>query len=259
MSKYLYVFRNEILLNLTYKGNIISSFIVQIIQMITTVFVWRALYSGENDIGNYNISEMTTYLILTSLLSVIFSPNSAFRLSNLISSGKLSILLIRPYSYFFESFSVFLGQKVVQICVVFIMIICFFMLGLFQFSFPNIVSILLVLTNFILLFIFLSVMGELSFWLIEMWPLRPIYNGLLSLFGGVMFPLDLLPESILNIIQFTPFSLFGYVNTKAIMGELSTDAMFNFLIASMLWIIFFQIIYIILWKKGLKKYEGVGI
>lgn len=74
-----------------------------------------------------------------------------------------------------------------------------------------------------------------------MWPLRPIYNGLLSLFGGVMFPLDLLPENILNIIQYTPFSLFGYVNTKAIQGDLPLTLIINYLIASIFWIIFFEL------------------
>lgn len=239
--KYIYVFRNELLSNLTYKGNIISSFIVQIIQIITTIFVWRALYSSEEVIGGYNISEITTYLILTSLLSILFAPNSAFRLSNLISNGKLSTLLIRPYSYFLESFSVFIAQKAVQICVVLIIGTGFFTLNIFQFSFPNLASVILVLSNFFLLFIFLSVIGALSFWLIEMWPLRPIYNGLLSLFGGVMFPLDLLPENILNIIQYTPFSLFGYVNTKAIQGDLPLTLIINYLIASIFWIIFFEL------------------
>lgn len=259
MNKYIFVFRNELSLNLTYKGNIISSFIVQIIQMITTVFVWRAIYSQGTIIGNYSIEEMTAYLVLTSLLSVIFSPSSGFRLSGLVRTGKLSIYLTRPYSFFWESFSVFLGQKVVQAFVLITIGLLFLLFNTFKLTLPNIESVLLITANFFLLFTFLSVIGELSFWLIEMWPLRPIYNGLLALFGGVMFPLDLLPLSISNLIQYTPFSLFGYVNSKAILGDLPSDSISNYLITSICWTVFFLLIYRILWKRGMKKYEGMGI
>lgn len=259
MNKYIYVFRNELLLNLTYKGNIISSFIVQIIQMITTLFVWRAIYSQGTTIGDYNIEEMTAYLVLTSLLSVIFAPSSGFRLSSLVKTGKLSIYLTRPYSIFWENLSVFLGQKVVQAFVLIAIGLVFILFNTFQVTLPNIESVLLIMINFFLLFTFLSVIGELSFWLIEMWPLRPIYNGFLALFGGVMFPLDLLPAGFSNLIQYTPFSLFGYVNSKAMLGDLTDDLITKYLIASICWTVIFLLIYIILWKKGMKKYEGMGI
>lgn len=129
----------------------------------------------------------------------------------------------------------------------------------FKFNLPSYLDILLLFSNFILLFIFGATLGNLSFWVIQMWPMKPLYGSLMAILGGGLFPLDLLPNYLGKVIEVLPFSLFGYVNAKLIQGNLSTEQISYFLLASITWILIFTIIYIITWRLGLKNYESVNM
>jgi ABC-2 type transport system permease protein len=98
-----------------------------------------------------------------------------------------------------------------------------------------------------------------AFWLIEMWPLRRFFQGCMALFGGIIAPLDLLPTSIKEIANFTPFPYLGYLNVKALQGSIPVDGLLQHCIIGFVWTILFAIGFKVLWNLGLKRYEAVNI
>ncbi|MEK5040233.1 ABC transporter permease [Sporosarcina sp. FSL K6-3457] len=259
MNKYNSVFTNQIKISLTYKWNIISGFFVQFFQIITFLFVWRAIFMGGGSVESYSLNTMTEYIIIVALIGVIFSSEHIFRTSGLVRNGTLTNILFRPYSFHIENFFVFFGKKVIEILILIFVIIGLIFFVNFKFNLPSYLDILLLFSNFILLFIFGATLGNLSFWVIQMWPMKPLYGSLMAILGGGLFPLDLLPNYLGKVIEVLPFSLFGYVNAKLIQGNLSTEQISYFLLASITWILIFTIIYIITWRLGLKNYESVNM
>jgi len=112
--------------------------------------------------------------------------------------------------------------------------------------------------NFIMFFYMLSFISVLGFWLVQMWPIRPIFNAMFAVLGGTLFPLDLLPENIFRWLQYNPFSLLNYGSTKALQNLLFDSQLLFYVTASIIWMIIFRVLYQILWTSGLKKYEGMG-
>ena len=82
--------------------------------------------------------------------------------------------------------------------------------------------------------------------------------GVYSLFSGVFFPLDLLPERIYNIFKYNPFSLIGFISVRTIQGMYSHREMAVYILVTALWMVILRIGYEKAFRKGLKRYEGVG-
>ncbi len=256
---YYRVFLNHMAARLGYKWGVLTGIAVHLVQMLTTIFVWRSIFRGNPAaIQGYSFNELATYLILVSLLTVSFSASHIFRLSGLVRKGTLNAYLVRPYSFLGDSSAVFAGTKAVELVASGAVAFVLWSAGVVKLHAVSWTALVLVFSNFILLFLFGSVLGALSFWLVEMWPMKPLYNSLMALLGGTLFPLNVLPPDLAHVLAYTPFSLFGFVNARALQGAFSQTEVLRFIAVSVGWNIVSYIVYTLLWRYGLRRYEGVS-
>lgn len=258
MKKYYAIIKNQMHIALNYKYSLISAFILPLIQIFITIFIWKEIYNNTELSIGYSLNEMITYIIISTFIAVTYGVTHAFRLSKMVKTGSLSFILIRPYSYLLESFSVYVGRKIIEIGFLTLIFIVLNTLGVISIKAIGALGILLLITNFMLVFMFVSFIGTFSYWLIQMWTIKPLFIALTGLLGGTYFPLDILPSWIYSIIKYNPFSMIGFVNTKVFLGQLYPNEVLYYLIASVIWCVTFYIGHKILWLKGLKIYEGMG-
>lgn len=262
MKKYVVIFLNQLNIQLSYKFNLITGIISNLISIFLSFFMWKAIYTanGGQVIGGYTENEMLVYIIVVNLLSILFSFEHVVRLGGLIRTGKLSTLLLRPISLLKESFAVFMGQKCIYLVI-------FAVIYLFSFgsvttagdhSLYFIALILFTVLIIVMFFLLISMISTLGFWLIQMWPIRPVLNALYLILGGLYFPLNLFPNSIYKVVQYNPFSLVGYQYSNALQGKLDMNRLWLSCMICLGWAVLFLIIYNLSLAKGLKKYEGMG-
>lgn len=251
MKIYFQVMINQVLVELNYKFNFLISIISSIIQLFMSIFVWQSIYKSNTTVGNYTLNEIIVYLVLASVISLLFSFDPIFRLGKMIHTGKLNDLLVKPINILGEYFSNYTGKKLINIILMVTVIL------IFKKSVSiNINVMVLIIVNYIMFFMLISFISTISFWIIQVWPLRPILNGLYMLLGGIYFPLDILPSKIYRVIKYNPFSIVGHFTSRAIQGEYTNFQIQEITLISILYIFLFYILYKILFKKGLKKYEG---
>ncbi|WP_374018895.1 ABC-2 family transporter protein [Paenibacillus thiaminolyticus] len=258
MKTFWIIVKNNMLITLAYRWNIMSSIVLMIIQMIVGLFVWLVIIDQSGPINGYYHDDMVTYFLLGAFISVIFSSSHFFRLSSLVRNGVFNMYLIRPYSFLADSAAQFLGSKIIDALLTLMLTLLFLATGLATWPSLNILGLFLFLSNFLLLFMFGAFLSCLSFWLIQMWPLKPLYNAMMAILGGNLYPLDLLPDIWFRVINFTPFPLLGYVNTKLLQGKLEYHDLQYYVLLSFCWLVVFSIGYKWLFMKGLRKYEGVN-
>ncbi|MGK3963882.1 ABC transporter permease [Sorangium sp. So ce118] len=258
MWPYYRVFANSVAVGLAYRWSVVTGVFTRLLQLVVTLFVWRSIFATSPEIQGYTVDEMSAYLVLTALMSIVFSSSHFFRLSDLVRKGTLNAYLVRPYSFLGDSLAVFLGGKVVEAIVIVAAVLLLHASGapVLEHASPAVLALLC--SNLLLSFLVGSVVGALSFWLVEMWPIKPLYASLMALLGGTMFPLDLLPPAIGDLVQATPFALFGFVNTRALQGALSTREIAAYLAVSLLWNATCAALYQLLWRRGLRRYEAVN-
>ncbi|BDR56277.1 ABC transporter permease [Xylocopilactobacillus apis] len=252
--KYLVIATNSLLARVTYKSNEITLLVTKILQMLVSIWMWMGIYhaSGHQSINGFLLSDMVKYLIITNLLSILFSTTPIFKLANRIRDGSLNTLLYRPISIYGENFASYLGSQFLYLVVILI-------LSVFTFDFKE--GLLLgsyIIVSFIMFFTLMMVLGTLGFWLINMWPLRSGVNACYLVLGGLYFPLSFFGTRIVKVLEFNPFSLIADVPARMITGQ-NTYSIFTYFLANIIWIIVFLGLYKLLLNKGIKKYEGVGV
>jgi ABC-2 type transport system permease protein len=116
--------------------------------------------------------------------------------------------------------------------------------------------IALVLTFFLSLSISL-----VAFWTSEVWAPRFLITSIASLVSGLLFPLDILPHRVYQVLMYTPFPYMIYVPIKLYLHAESTWAtgeIWFFTVIGLIWCSLFFLLSLTLWKKGMKEFSFYG-
>lgn len=248
---------------LTYRLNFLMWRLRNILRLLIIYFLWTAVYSNAISISGYSKEQMLTYILLTSLISSLVLSSRTQDIADEIISGDLSNILLKPFNIFFYWLAKDFGDKFTN-----------FVFGIFE------VSILILLlkppffmqTNPLSLFLFLlstigaviifiqisALISFLGFWTNNVWGPRFLMIILIEFFAGGLFPLDILPSWLFNILSLLPFSFVLFFPIKVYLGTLSPSLLATMYLAVIFWIIFLTFIVREAWKRGLKNYEASG-
>ncbi len=263
MKKYWVVAKNTWEEMATYRFDFIIWRLRVVIQLLTMYFLWIVVIPASATIGDYSHSAIITYILGTSFISAVALSSRTQEIGENINSGDLSIFLIRPINYFGYWFWRDIGDKATNIVFSLIeMSILFFILKPPFFWQTNLIflafTLMAIAIALILYFLVSSLLGLVGFWSADVWAPRFIFFMLLSFFTGWFFPLDILPKTIFNILEFLPFSYLMYFPLKIYLGQLSTFAVAKGFIISLVWIgILYKSLQLV-WLKGLKVYTAQG-
>lgn len=253
MKKYYKIVTNNILIDFQYRFDFITKIGIDLFQFFTIFFLWSGVYksSNSNKIGDYSINDMLIYLLITNLVTLLFNFKNIHRIGRLVRTGKLTTILIRPMSISKENFFQYIGDKFI-IATTFLAII-----SLINIEY-KLLSFIYVLLLIMMFYYLTSVIALLGFWILQTWSLSGLFNGIYYILSGTYFPLDLLPKYLFDIIKYNPFSLTSYVLAKMLNNKLNLNEILYYILACIIWIIIFKIIYTFTLKKGLESYEGMG-
>lgn len=109
MSKYLPTFFNQLNIQLSYKFNFISNIFVNILGTVISIFTWNGIFESTSveSIGGFTKTQMIYYIIISNIGMILFSSESVVNTGHLVRTGKLTSMLIRPYSILVNSFFAF--------------------------------------------------------------------------------------------------------------------------------------------------------
>ena len=115
--------------------------------------------------------------------------------------------------------------------------------------------------GFLLGFFMECSIGLISFWFLEVTSLTFIYMLMTFLLSGHMFPLELLPESPVNVrglVEFLPLKYLAYFPAAVFLGKVEGPEMYRGLAIEAAWVLFFIILSRVMWIRGVKRYSGYG-
>ena len=153
-----------------------------------------------------------------------------------------------------------LGERLARMPFVLILSIFFFVLYPQAFWLPSIANLLLfilaAIMAFALRFIIQYTFAMFAFWTERAAALESLWLLFFVFLSGLIAPLNVFPENIRNIVMWTPFPYIINFPANILVG-LPVDLTRGFLsIAG--WFLIFLGINRFLWRRGLKKYSGMG-
>lgn len=261
--KYFRVFANTWGEILSYRLNFTMWRFRVVLQLLTMFFLWSVVIPKNSSLFGYSQSQMLTYILGTSLMTSIVLSTRTAEIGDQINNGVLSNFLIRPVSYMRYWFARDLGDKAMNLS--FSLVEVSLLILLFQpplFIQTNPLFLLLTfcaaLISMLMYFFFNYLLGLFGFWTNEIWGPRFIFWILINFFAGSLFPLDILPKPVFQILEFLPFTYLLYFPLKIYLGQLNMVAIIQGLMISSIWTVILFVFARMIWNKGLKLYGAEG-
>ncbi len=247
-----------------YRFSVFSYRIGEIAEMFFLIFMWLAIYSGQEAIRGYSYNEMITYILLGNLINVIVRNWLSEVVADNIKQGILSQFLVKPMEYF----RYIMAREIGRISFAFfmsvlsqILVMLFFLkYFIFNVSFQHLLVIIFIISfSFIIELLMSYLIGLTAFWTLEVDGIFTTVWRIKKLFSGGYFPLDFLPASFVSASFLLPFAYSFFIPVQIYLGKMSVTLGIKGILVQIFWILALYAIIKIVWKKGLKKYESVGI
>lgn len=229
--------------------------------VITYVSVW-VIIQAVGTIAGWNRYEITLLyalnLLSSSLASVLLWYN-VFNLSNLIVSGELDVILIRPRPVFSQLIWQRFGDTAlaqVFVSIIFV-VVCFANSNELLTGFKIIYTIIAIISGAMIQSAVMIVVGTINFWTIKSNEIgKMIYYDLRSL---AQYPLDIYPKCIKYLLTFAlPWAFVNYYPALIILGKGESLFEKNCGLLTPVVGIILLIGSIRFFQFGLKNYMGIG-
>ncbi len=198
------------------------------------------------------------YFFFAWLAGLFWPTGVAYELSYEVRTGRLSPLLLRPFSPAADHLAGQVAQLAVSLPLG--LPVLGFFLALFPGIFANleaggllVFGVYLVL-SFAFHFALGWLVGALAFWLERADSLLEAYYALLVFFGGLALPLEALPPGLLRVLDWTPLPYTVYYPAAAAAGWREAPG-FGVMLA---WMLAVALLAALVWRRGLLRYSAMG-
>ena len=269
MIKYLSILRINWIHALEYRANALIGLFAILSGLFIEYQIWSLIFdTNDTSIKMAGSSNTLTFheLIVFIFLSIIVGQlKSSWVTSSQmimeIRQGLINKYLIRPISYFWYHFMMFIGVNSLYIIVYMTLLI------LFVFIFPGMLfNSLTSIFGFgisLLLSIYLSyciyfIMVCFAFWFGEVRSIVVAYNLGMLMISGQYIPIRLFPDNILNIIQWTPIPYLVDTPVSIATGLIQYQEWITHIGFAFIWCIILTCISLLIYSTGIKGYEAYG-
>ena len=267
MKKYLHVINIGLQSNLAYRFNYLTRTLFSFIPLFAMLSLWRTIYAHRNSTGNmasFSEAEMMFYYLLVAVVDVLTAVNEDdWQIAADIREGNISQFLLKPVDYLWYRLCLFFSGRIAFIAVAGIPL-AIFILCYRQYVLPpvNVTALLVfpvsLLLTALLQFFISYAMAMLAFWLLEISTLIFILFAFEYLASGHLFPLDVLPPMLKQILYLTPFPYQMYFPISVYMGKAMGAEMWRGLGIQFLWVIATYGFARWMWRRGIKRYSAFG-
>jgi len=266
-SKYWHVIGIGIQNNLTYRFNFLARTLFGFIPLIAILYVWRTIYEGkghQGTVGNYSLAEMVSYYLLVTIVDALTAVNEDdWQIAADIKDGNISQFLLKPIDYLTYRLCLFISGRMTYLAVACIPLAIFILslskyfvlpqswtaFGCFLFS---------VFLTALLQFFTSYALAMLAFWVLEVSTFIFIVFAFEYIASGHLFPLDILPHGLREVLFFTPFPYQLYFPVSVYMGKTVGGELIRGLLVQSFWVALGYVIARFAWSRGIKKYSAVG-
>lgn len=248
---------------LEYPANYLADALISpIFSSLVEVSLWFGFfkYTGQTQLLGLPTEAYLSYALWAGFMSRI-SANwmYEFVMMNEIETGRVNTLLTRPISFYEYYLGQYLGYKLLTCWLSFLIPI-----GVYFFA-PGTVHLERLPMVFLMVLFYIIFSHTMSFciacvafYITRAHSLTFIKNMVLMLLTGELFPLDLFPAQVKNILLALPFSCGVFIPVGYLTGRIDIHQVGKSFLSLMLSQIVLSLIAYKLWQKGRIQYSGTG-
>jgi len=203
---------------LAYVWNAMNRAFFMVLIMFIFVQLWSSVYEqqGATEIAGLTLANTIWYFMIAEVLE-LGKVRHDERISQEVKDGSIAYSLIRPYSYLGYHFFNGLGEVFFKMLVIFALglPVVLWYAGMPTVALAHLPLIFIAVVFAIVIdFMVFSIIGLLAFVTEDVMSFRLIYQKLVFILGGLMIPLDFLPDWLRPIAKLLPFQTTTYAPAR---------------------------------------------
>lgn len=257
------LFANNIRIALYYRGMFILWGLRMIMVPGIIVLAWLSVKKAPSN--PFSDADYLLYYLMMPMLLTLVECRTIHTIPEEIRDGSLSRNLIKPFNPLWMSIFEHLSRKTLQLAYMLPIVL---LIGLalndrlpdagLSINHIGIVLVAVVLA-IILRFVMTTVLALTGFWIEHVETLHLVVNaGAFGLLGGMIVPLETLPDRLKPVVYFFPFRYSLSFPLELLRGRLGAEQTILGMLIAAAWILVFFIVGKILWKRGLRVYSSYG-
>ena len=255
--KYVAIAKVEMLNSLAYATDFFLGSSVIAAVVFIFYFLWKAIYaqSASQVISGFTFVQLMWYLVMSESIFSRARGNIIKKINDDIKTGDIAYAINKPYGLLPYAYASSIGQLMLTAASAFVFssVIIAAMVGLPSINLADVpfmlVSIVLAMT---LLFLIYFASGMLAFWLEDTSAVRWIISKIIFIFGGVLIPLQFLPDWLKGAALVLPFSYTSYA-PASLFVKFTFSAFASSVFMQISWIVIFVLLISVFEKIGLKR------
>ena len=260
------IFKVSLAQEFAYKTNFIMWRVRNVLQVFLIFFLWDAVFSEPGTtLFGYDRTSILTYVFGLLIVRGLVLSVKSYEVAGDIGRGDLSNYLTKPLSYFKYWLTRDISSKTLNVVFAIGETIFLYLILKPPFYLQTnpvlLVSFLVTLIIAMLIyFILIFILGSISFWAPELaWGVGWLFITIIIQFmSGAMFPLDVFPQAIQDILRLTPFPYLIFFPIQVYLGQISISVIIKGILVSGIWLVVLWFIFNSVWKRGLRVYQSHG-
>ena len=250
---------------LVYRGDFAFATLVRFLPIITQVFLWNAIYSGdrESSLNGYTYPTMVSYYLLVMVARAFSSmPGLSTGIAESVRNGSVRKYLLQPVDMLDYLFWHRIAHKLVYYVIAtgpFALV--FWLCREYLPGWPErpvfIAFVASLLMAFMIGFLIEALIGLISFWFLEVSSLIFIYMMINYFLSGHMIPLEWIAEWM-PWVYYLPFRYLAYFPAAVVLGKVPPETLPTELAIQFAWIIVLFVLNRIAFKRGVERYGAFG-
>lgn len=264
MGKYLEVAKTYMKAQLAWRADVIFNMIFTITKVLFAYLLWGIIFRDRETVGRFTFHGMLSYYVVSSFLSQLeMSGGISSEIHDRIRNGTFSKYMVIPVGI--ERYFMAMELGVVLFYAAFDLTAAVIWIFVFRIRFVFAADRWIILCAVIMAMLGMVFMVQLNYFL-GLLTLKyqgigtflMIKNNLVALVTGSIVPLALFPEAAVSIMRLLPFYYVTYLPAMLFTGMCREEAVAGIAVIAC-WCVAVQLLIGIVWKKYLRKYDGVGI
>ena len=256
---------------LVYRGDFALGTLMRFLPIVTQIFLWQAVFSAMTataasgpEIAGYTFHNMIAYYLLTTVSRAFSSmPGLASGIARDIRDGTIKKYLIQPIDLLGFQLLGRVAHKLVYYGVAAgpFALVFYLARGFFS-GWPDATTLIAFLASLVMAFLlgyFLeATIGMIGFWFLEVNSLLFVYMLLNFFLSGHMFPLDMLPGTLGDVVRLMPLQYLAYFPSAVFLGKIAGAELGRALAVQFAWTVFFFVTARVALRFGVRRYAGFG-
>jgi len=252
-------------MQIVWRFDVAMTMVATITRIVAAWILWQAIFAGKEQVGGFGLEAMLSYYVVCSIVSSIdFSNHISGEVSWLIREGRFSGRMVAPMNPigFFGSMTA--GQSAFHLIFSFIAAaVCAVAFGMHIALAADIARILLAVAMIPLGLAFMAgyhfFVGTMTFKFLDIDFFLHVQGSIIAFATGAMIPLALLPQGVLSVLRFLPFTHVVFTPSMLLTGQMSAqEGLFGFAVIAA-WAAAMLFIAQRTYGRLRVQYDGVGI